>query len=427
MLNIFRLVPIVIFAPFFMTRGQYVLLILILGALSTISPFSIDMYLPGFPAIASDLGVSIAQVQLSLTAYLIGIAIGQLVYGPMLDRFGRKKPLYIGLVIYIISSVICAFSTSLQSLVVMRFLQALGGCAGMVAAQTLVRDLFPARKTAQAFSSIILVIAVSPMIAPTVGGYITTAYGWPAVFMVLTLLTFLILLAAYFLLPEGKPADPEISLKLPAILSNFALVLKQPQFIMYAVAGGIAMSAPFAYIAASADVFLNLFQATERQYGWIFAFVASGMIGSAQFNHLLLKRFTSQQLVKYALMYQTTVGMILVMGVVLDWFNLIGLTICIFLFVLGQGLAGPNSSALALAPFTKHAGSAASLLGSFRMLVGGLITVVVSAWHDGTALPMVAGMTFVVILGGIILATANVVVRYRARKRVVEDEPAVLL
>lgn len=410
-----------------MTRSRYFLLILILGSLSTISPFSIDMYLPGFPAIAKDLEVTISQVQFSLTAYLIGIAVGQLVYGPLLDRYGRKKPLYTGLIIYIISSAICAFSTSLQSLIAMRFLQALGGCVGMVAAQAFVRDLFPVRKTAQAFSSIILVIAVSPMIAPTVGGYVTVAFGWPEVFVILAVLTLLILAATYFLLPEGKPADPEISLGPTGILRNYVLVIRQPQFAMYTVAGGIAMSAPFAYIAASADVFLNLFQATEQQYGWIFAFVASGMIGSAQFNHLLLKKFTSQQLVKFALLYQLVIGGVMVIGVALQGFNLVGLTIIIFLFVLGQGLVGPNSSALALAPFTKHAGSAASLLGSFRMLIGGLITILVSSWHDGTALPMVAGMGLVVVLATVILASIKVVVRFRARKRVVEDEPAVLL
>ena len=316
-----------------MTRSRYFLLILILGSLSTISPFSIDMYLPGFPAIAKDLEVTISQVQFSLTAYLIGIAVGQLVYGPLLDRYGRKKPLYTGLIIYIISSAICAFSTSLQSLIAMRFLQALGGCVGMVAAQAFVRDLFPVRKTAQAFSSIILVIAVSPMIAPTVGGYVTVAFGWPEVFVILAVLTLLILAATYFLLPEGKPADPEISLGPTGILRNYVLVIRQPQFAMYTVAGGIAMSAPFAYIAASADVFLNLFQATEQQYGWIFAFVASGMIGSAQFNHLLLKKFTSQQLVKFALLYQLVIGGVMVIGVALQGFNLVGLTIIIFLFV----------------------------------------------------------------------------------------------
>lgn len=410
-----------------MTRSRYFLLILILGALSTISPFSIDMYLPGFPAIAKDLNISISQVQFSLTAYLIGIAIGQLVYGPLLDRYGRKKPLYIGLSIYIISSVVCAFSTSLQSLVLMRFMQALGGCVGMVASQALVRDLFPARKIAQAFSSIILVIAVSPMIAPTVGGYFTVALGWPSVFIALAVVTFLILLATYFLLPEGKPADAEISLKPRAILSNFALVIKQPQFIMYAVAGGIAMSAPFAYIAASADVFLNQYHATEQQYGWIFAFIASAMIGSAQFNHLLLKKFTSQQLVKFALRYQVIAGAVMTAGIALNWFNLIGLTVAIFFFMLGQGLTGPNSSALALAPFTKHAGSAASLIGSFRMLVGGVITAIVSTLHNGTSLPMVLGMWLTVVVAIIILMSVKVVIRYRARRRVVQDEPAVLL
>lgn len=410
-----------------MTRSRYLLLILILGALSTISPFSIDMYLPGFPAIAKDFNVSIAQVQFSLTAYLIGIAVGQLAYGPLLDRFGRKTPLYIGLVIYILSSIGCAYSTSLESLVIMRFLQALGGCGGMVAAQALVRDLFPVRKIAQALSSIILVIAVSPMIAPTVGGYFTVHIGWHSVFVALAVVTFLILLATYFLLPEGKPADAGISLKPRAIISNFYLVLKQPQFIMYAIAGGIAMSAPFAYIAASADVFLNLYHVTEQQYGWIFAFIASAMIGSAQFNHLLLKKFTSQQLVKFALRYQVIAGAVMVAGVALDWFNVIGLTLAIFFFMLGQGLTGPNSSALALAPFSKHAGSAASLLGSFRMLVGGIITAIVSALHNGSSLPMALGMWLSVVVSILLLTSVKVVIRYRARKRVVQDEPAVLL
>jgi len=410
-----------------MRRNRYILLILILGALSTISPFSIDMYLPGFPAISKDLGVSIPQVQLSLTAYLIGIAIGQLVYGPLLDRYGRKKPLYVGLIIYIISSVVCAFSTSLESLIAMRFLQALGGCVGMVAAQAFVRDLFPMRKTAQAFSSIMLVIAVSPMIAPTVGGYMTVAFGWSSVFIMLAVVTLLILAATYFLLPEGKKADPEISMKPKAIMENFMLVMRQPQFSIYTLAGGIATSATFGYIAASANVFLNLYKASEREYGWIFAFVASGLIGSAQFNHLLLKKFTSQQLVKYALAYQTFTGAFLVMGTLFEWYNMVGLTIMIFLFVLGQGLTGPNSAALALAPFSKHAGSAASLLGSFRMLVGGVITVLVSAWYDGTALPMVVVMWMCVVVAIIILGIAKVTIRHRARRRVVEDEPAVLL
>src|SRR5688572_9270377 len=184
-------------------QKYFFIIILILGALATISPFSIDMYLPGFPAIAKDLDTTIDQVQLSLTAYLVGIAIGQILYGPLLDRFGRKNPLYVGLSIYVLASIGCAFTQSVGSLVVMRLLQALGGCVGIVAAQALVRDLFPINKIAQAFSLITLVIAVSSMIAPTVGAYVTAWIGWNYVFVVLAAITVLIMISVYFFLPSG--------------------------------------------------------------------------------------------------------------------------------------------------------------------------------------------------------------------------------
>ncbi|MFZ5973321.1 MAG: multidrug effflux MFS transporter [Bacteroidota bacterium] len=410
-----------------MSRKQYLIIVLLLGALSTISPFSIDMYLPGFPAMAKDLNTTIAQIQLSLTAYLIGIAAGQLLYGPLLDRFGRKPPLYAGLLVYIVSSAGCAFSTSIESLMAMRFLQALGGCAGMVAAQTLVRDLFPTNKMPQAFSSITLVIAVSPMVAPTVGGYLTAAWGWPSVFWTLATLTLLIVAGIYWLLPEGKKADASLSLKPRAVLKNFYGVTKEPQFIIYTLAGGIAMSAPFAYIAASADVFMNVYGSSEREYGWIFAIIASGIIGTAQLNHLLLKRYTSQQLVKYTFFYQTIVGTILIAGTWAGWYDKWVLVAMVFLFLAGQGLTGPNSSALALAPFSRHAGSAASLLGSFRMTIGGLVSVWVSAWHDGTALPMAVTMVTCVLTGLLMLGSGKVAIRYRARKKEVEEKPQVLM
>jgi DHA1 family bicyclomycin/chloramphenicol resistance-like MFS transporter len=410
-----------------MQRKDYFVIVLILGALSTISPFSIDMYLPGFPAIARELNTSMAQVQLSLTAYLIGIAVGQMLYGPLLDRFGRKPPLYAGLLVYVLASVGCTFSTSIESLIAMRFLQALGGCAGMVAAQTLVRDLFPINQTAQAFSSITLVIAVSPMIAPTVGGYVTVALGWASVFWLLALITVIIIGCVFLVLPEGKKADPGLSLRPKAVLKNFYGVTREPQFILYTLAGGIAMSAPFAYIAASADVFINVYGASEQEYGWIFAIIASGIIGSAQLNHLLLKRFSNQQLVKYTMLFQTVVGSLLIAGVYFDAFSKWGLVAGTFIFLAGQGITGPNCTALALAPFTRHTGSAASLLGSFRMAIGGAMSVVVSAWHDASALPMVTTMVLCVMVGLSVLAAKKVTVRYRARKKAVEDEGSVLV
>ena len=276
-----------------MSRKEHFILILILGALCTISPFSIDMYLPGFPAMAENLNTSIANIQLSLTAYLIGIAIGQLFYGPLLDKFGRKKPLYVGLVIYVLASIACAYTHSVDHLILMRFIQAIGGCVGMVAAQALVRDIFPINKTAQALSLLTLVIAVSPMVAPTLGGYMTAHYNWQTVFLVLAAITSLILIAIKWYLPVGASPDSSISLRPRKVVKNYLLVLKNRQFLIYMLVGGIAGAAPFAYIAGSADVFMNRYGISETGYGWIFALLATAMIGSTQMNHILLRNYTS--------------------------------------------------------------------------------------------------------------------------------------
>jgi DHA1 family bicyclomycin/chloramphenicol resistance-like MFS transporter len=410
-----------------MTRKQHFIIILILGALATISPFSIDMYLPGFPAIAKDLNTSISQVQLSLTSYLVGISAGQLLYGPLLDRFGRKSPLYVGLVIYLLASLACAFTTSVESLIAMRFLQALGGCAGMVAAQALVRDLFPVNKTAQVFSLITLVIAVSPMVAPTVGGYVTAAFGWHAVFIILAIITAIILLGVHFALPEGKQPDPSMSLRPKPVLNNFLTVLKQPQFLVYALVGGVATAAPFAYIAGSADVFMNIYHVSEQVYGWIFAFLASAMIGSTQLNHFLLKRFKSQQIINFTLVYQSVVGVLLVLGTLYGWYGMYSLILLMFVFLTGQGLTNPNATALSLAPFSKHAGSASALMGSFRMAMGGLVSAMVSVLHNNTALPMVIVMMLCAVGGLVILTISKRNVRYRASQRTVENETSVVM
>lgn len=386
-----------------MTPRQYFTLVLILGALSTISPFSIDMYLPGFPAIADDLGTTIDVVQLSLTSYFIGIAAGQLLYGPLLDRFGRKKPLYAGLSIYVIASFGCALIHSADALIWMRFIQAVGGCAGMVAAQALVRDLFPVERIAQAFSWITLVIAISPMIAPAVGSYVAIAFGWQAIFLILAALAALLIASVYFALPNGKGPDRSLSLLPKPVLKNFATVIRQPQFLLYTLAGGIATSAPFAYIAGSADVFMNIYGVSEEEYGWIFAFIAFFIIGSTQLNHFLLRRFTSGQIIKTTLIYQTVVAFMLIGG---TWFFTIGkyeLIALTALFLGGQGLTNPNANALALAPFSKHAGSAASLVGSFRMGMAGLVSALVSLLHNGTAMPMIGVMTGCVLVGFAVL------------------------
>lgn len=410
-----------------MTRRQHFSIILILGLLTTISPFSIDMYLPGFPAIANDLNTSIDQVQLSLTAYLIGIAIGQLLYGPLLDRFGRKLPLYIGLTIYLLASVGCAFTSSIETLILMRFMQALGGCVGLVAAQALVRDLFPIGQIAQVFSLLTLVLAVSPMIAPTVGGYTTVALGWHSIFLILAVITFLIMAGVYYVLPNGKAPDPSISMRPQAVLSNYLTVIKQPQFLTYSLVSGIATSGSFAYISGSPDVFMNLYRVNEQQYGWIFSFLAVSLIAPSQFNRFFLKRFTSEQIIYTTLIYQSVVGLLMVIGTWAGWFGLYGLIGMLFLFMAGQGITGPNSTALSLSPFSRHAGSAAALMGSFRMGFGALVSATVSILHNHTAMPMVSVMALCSIVGLLVLLVGQRLIQYKNQHTDLESTSKVAL
>ncbi|HEY0060307.1 MAG TPA: multidrug effflux MFS transporter, partial [Flavisolibacter sp.] len=353
-----------------MEKTKRPLLILILGLLSAIGPFSIDMYLPGFPTIAADLDTTIDDVSYSLSSFFIGICLGQLICGPLLDRFGRKKPLYTGLVIYILASLGCAFSDSVELLIGFRFLQALGGCVGMVAPSAIVRDVFPVKENAKIFSMLILILGVSPIIAPTVGSLVIAAFGWQAVFLVLASISTLLLITVIFFLPESKGPNTSMSLHPVPIFKGFFAVLRQPQFFTYAFSGAIAAAGLFAYLAGSPFVFMEIFHVSDQQYGWIFGLVAAGLITSSQVNNVLLKKYSSAQIIKTVLLVQTGIGLCLFFGSVFNLLNIYSTIGLIFLFLSCQGFSFPNSSALSLAPFSKEAGSAAALMGALQMGFG---------------------------------------------------------
>ncbi|MEP7318745.1 MAG: multidrug effflux MFS transporter, partial [Panacibacter sp.] len=327
------------------------LVIVILGLLSAIGPFSIDMYLPGFPDIAADLHSTVAHVSLSLSSFFIGISFGQLIYGPLIDRFGRKKPLYAGLFVYLIASVGCAFASSVNALIALRLVQALGGCAGMVTSRALVRDIFPVTENAKIFSLLMLVVGVSPIIAPTLGGYVTAAFGWRYVFAVLAIIAVLILVAIHYALPEGRKADTGLSLHPKKIGSGFLSVLKEPQFYTYVFTGSVASAGLYTYISGSPYVFMQLYHITEKQYGWVFALIAMGLIGASQLNSVLLKNYKSEQIIKAALLCQAATGLVLFTGTLFGWLELFSTIFFIFIFLCCQGFIFPNSSALSLAPF----------------------------------------------------------------------------
>lgn len=390
-----------------MEKGQRLIVILILGLLSAIGPFSIDMYLPGFPAIAKDLSCSVDMVSYTLASFFVGICIGQLISGPLLDRFGRKKPLYIGMGIYSLASIGCAFSTSVEMLMVFRLFQALGGCVTMVAPRAIIRDLFPVEESAKIFSMMILILGVSPILAPTVGSFLIEGFGWQSVFLVLGAISLLVLLAVVFLMPESKQPDPTFSLKITDILSSFKMVLKERQFYMYTLSGSLAAAGLFAYLAGSPLVMLKLHGVSEKGYGIIFAIIASGLITASQLNNVLLKKYTSVQIVKFTLILQTIFGLCLFIGSVFDVLGLYGLITFIFLFLSCQGFNFPNSSALSMAPFEKEAGSASALMGAIQMGFGAAAAAVVGMLNAKSALPMTGVMAACSLWALVILLMAG--------------------
>jgi len=407
-----------------MTTKKYIKLILILGSLTALGPFSIDMYLPGFSGIAKDLDTTVAKVSMSLSSYFIGISAGQLLYGPLLDRFGRKKPLFIGLMVYILASLGCVYVTDIDSFIFLRFIQAIGSCAATVASVAMVRDLFPVKDIPKVFSLLMLVLGLSPMLAPTIGGYVTEDYGWHMVFLILMCMGIAILIASQLGLPNSYKPDTSISLKPKPIISNFLKVLKEPQFYTYAFTGSIAFSGLFTYVAASPIVFMDIYDVDAKTYGWIFAFMSVSFIGSSQLNSLLLKKFSSEQMIFAALITQSVISIVFL---VLSLNNLLGLyetIIMLFLFLGCLGISNPNTAGLTMAPFAKNAGSASALMGAIQLGLGALASFAVGIFVIDSVTPMVVIMASTTIIAFIVL---NIGKRFIKQKvEIAADENTVI-
>ena len=386
-----------------MTKQRYIFLVLILGTLTALSPFSIDMYLPAFKDIAQSLHTTESQVVQSLSSFFIGLACGQLIYGPLMDRFGRKRPLYFGLGLYIVASVVCFLSSSVQMLIIVRVFQAIGSCAAGVASIAMVRDLFPVKDSAKVFALLFLVLGASPLIAPTAGSYLTEAFGWQSVFIVLVSIAVLILIAVFFTLPESYKPDHTYSLKPGPIIGNFLMVIREPQFYTYAIAGSLAFCGLFAYVAGSPLVFMKVFGLSKKEYGWVFAGLSVGFIGSSQINSLLIRYFKSEQVVKAALTGQIIISTVFLIGAANGWYNLAGTIAMIFMVLCCIGLINPNTSALCMAPFAKNAGVASALLGTIQLGLGATSSFFIGVFSGRSAIPLSAIMTCSAVIALLVL------------------------
>ncbi len=366
-----------------------IVILCLLGALSLVSPFAIDLYLPAFSSMATDFGTSSAAISLSVSSYFIGLAFGQFIYGPLLDRFGRKKPIYAGLSIFILASIGCMMTTDIETLVVLRLIQALGGCVAEVGAITMVGDFFPVEKRAKIFSLLFLFIGVSPLCAPTFGSIVTAYLGWQWVFAGMALIVGTVLAAVVFLLPEGRQPDLSVSLKPASVARTFIDIFNDNTFRRYLLASAFSFAGLFTFVAGAPIIFLEEFHVGTRTFGLLFAILAGGFIAGSQINIWLLRRYGSDRIFSWALYVQSGCSLFFMAGAWMGWFGLPATILLFFILLFCIGISNPNGSALALEPFSKNAGSASALLGALQLGTGALVSTLVGIFGTTGSLPVI--------------------------------------
>lgn len=370
-------------------RESYTKLAIILGTLIAFGPLSIDMYLSGLPTIAREFHTEISAVQQTLSVFFIGLALGQVIYGPLSDQLGRRRPLLFGCTLYSLACIGCALAFSIESLVVFRFIQALGGCAGVVIARSIVRDLFNQRESAQMYSLLMLVMGLAPITAPLLGGQILVIFGWRAIFLTLCGFGILCLFLVLFGLPETMPAEQRTPAALKEVGKVYGKLLGDRQFMGYALSSGLTAGAMFAYIAGSPFVFIELYNVPPERYGLLFGLNAIGLIGASQLNRWLLTYYYDTQILTSSLAFTAVTGLLLTTITATNLGGFLGFLVLLFFCIASIGMVQPNAMAAAMAPYGRHAGSAAALFGAVRFLISAGAGALVSALHNNTALPMV--------------------------------------
>lgn len=371
------------------TRVSTAGLTALLGLLTAFAPFSTDMYLAAFPAMARDLGTDVGRIQLTLSVFFFGLAIGQLAYGPLSDRFGRRRPLLVGLSIYIAASIGLAMVRNIEWFLLLRFVQAIGGCAGMIISRAVIRDLFDLEGSARVLTLMMAVQSIGPVAAPVIGGYLLGLTSWTSIFILLTLFGVGCLAAAFFTLPESLPAENRLRQTTGEIGGVFVHLLRKRDFITPALAGALGGAAIFAFISGSPFVLMDLYGFNETQYGWAFGLFCLGTALMSQSNFLLLRKFSARLVLMIGLSFTAVFGAALAFVVSFDGqADLAVLLALLFLSLWTIPVIAANSTAVAMAFSGSCTGSGSSLIGMLQFSLAGLISSITSLLHDGSAWPM---------------------------------------
>ncbi len=362
--------------------------LILMGLLTALGPLAIDMYLPAFPAIVQGLGTTQGHVERTLASYLFGLALAQIFYGPFADRYGRKPPLILGLAIFIAASIACGFTHDIEHLTFWRIAQAFGGAAGIVIPRAVIRDNFDTRDASKALSLLMLVMGVTPILAPILGGQVLAFGSWRGIFAIMAACGGLLLVGVVWTMRETLNPEKVIPLGLDIIARNYLALLRHRRFMCYTLAGGFGSAGMFAYISGSPRVFIEIFQVEPRYFGLLFAINAASLIIASQVSARLLNRHTPEALLRIAqrsLVIMTLLGLILTLAGVI---NLTLLMICLAGFMASQGFVNPNAAALALREQGNRLGVASALMGTLQMLCGASAGLAVSAWQSATPLPL---------------------------------------
>ena len=352
--------------------------IMLLALLTSLGPLSIDMYLPALPQMANDFGITTQRVANTLPAYFLGLALGQLIYGPLSDRIGRKTPLYFGLLLYICASILCTFANSEWSLIAARILQALGGCVGVVIARAAIRDRLDLQSSAQAFASMMIVMGIAPIIAPSLGALVLLYFSWPAVFVFLSAIGLICLICVHFFFQETLPVERRLNLNIKQVLNLYGAIFKQQSFRWPMLAGCFSGGILFCYISSSASILMDDYGLNQQQFAYAFGLNALGIMLLSSINKKLGRTFSVLQRLKIGAVLQLLGVMVLLSASLLSnvalWIVLIGM----FLAISGIGFTGPNAMALAMAEQGERAGTASAVMGSMQFACGLLAGVMLN-------------------------------------------------
>ncbi|WP_175206106.1 Bcr/CflA family multidrug efflux MFS transporter [Achromobacter anxifer] len=359
-----------------------------MGALTAIGPFAIDMYLPAFPTIAANLGVPRGDVERTLAAYLIGLAMAQVFYGPMADRYGRKPPLLVGLTLFMIASLGCALSGSVEALTGWRVVQAMGGAAGIVIPRAVIRDHYETHEAARAMSLLMLIMGLAPILAPLAGGQLLAITSWRSLFWVMLAGGAMLMAAVILIMKESLAPERVVPLRWETILRNYRDLFAHRGFMAHSLAGGFGQAGMFAYIIGSPRVFIELYGVPPQYYGLLFGTNALSLIVCSQISARLLRTYTPRQLQRRALTSLACASLAAVALTLVGWMTLPLLMLCLISYMGSQGFVNPNSAALALSDQGKRLGAASALLGTLQLSCGALAGFAVSAWQTDSALPL---------------------------------------